>query len=427
MDEVTAAERPKATRAQLGSVALGNALEFYDFLIFSFFAIQIGETFFPSSNPVNSLLAALATFGAGFLTRPLGAWAIGRYGDRAGRKPAMLLSFALIGVSSLFVALVPSYASIGIAAPIMVIIGRLVQGFALGGEVGPSSAFLAEAAPPDKRGRYISLQMVGQGAAMLASGIVGVSLAAIMTDAELTAYGWRIALALGVLIVPVGLVLRRSLEETLPPPPTADEAPPSGYARVVVLGFLIMLSATVGTYVLGYLTTYAQVELGLPPGISLGATVAGGAAYLGGAVIGGWASDRWGRRPVMIYPMALGTALVMPGFWLLTAMPTEATLLSVAFGLRLILILAVTAGFVAIAEGLPVRVRSGTLSLVYAIAISVFGGTTQFTIAWLTDATGNPVAPGWYLLGASLIGLVAMTMMRESHPRRIAPVTLTPA
>lgn len=317
----------KVTHAQLGSVALGNALEFYDFLIFSFFAIQIGETFFPSTNPINSLLAALATFGAGFLTRPLGAWAIGRYGDRAGRKPAMLLSFALIGASSLAVALVPSYAAIGMAAPILVIIGRLVQGFALGGEVGPSSAFLAECAPPDRRGRYISLQFVSQGAATLASGLVGVTLASTMSEADLASYGWRIALALGVLIVPVGLVLRRSLEETLPEPPatTASTAPvqAASHRRIVVLGFLILLSGTISTYVLNYLATYAQTTLGMPASISLGATVATGLAYAVGSGVAGWAADRWGRRPVMLLPAIISVLASVPAFWLLNAVPVD--------------------------------------------------------------------------------------------------------
>ncbi|ANY19668.1 Proline/betaine transporter [Tsuneonella dongtanensis] len=427
MEEARSEVRPQVTRAQLGSVALGNALEFYDFMIFSFFAIQIGETFFPSTNPVNSLLAALATFGAGFLTRPLGAWAIGRYGDRVGRKPAMLLSFGLIGVSSLALALIPSYAAIGIAAPVLVIIGRLVQGFALGGEVGPSTAFLAECAPIEKRGRYISLQFISQGAAILASGIVGVAVAKAFGDAGLTEYGWRIALALGALIVPVGLVLRRSLVETLPEPSSEEPASSAPYARVIVLGFFILLAGTIGTYVMTYLTTYAQSVLGLPPDISLGATVAGGLAYMLGAVAGGVAADRIARRPVMLVPMGLSFVLILPSFWWLNANPSEAVLYAVAFWLRFILTMGMTAGFIALTEGLPLRVRAGALSLVYAVAISVFGGSTQFIIAWLTDATGDPMAPAWYLLAATGIGLVAMALMRESHPRRTAPVTLSAA
>jgi MFS family permease len=400
---------------------MGNALEFYDFLIFSFFAVQIGQTFFPATNPVNSLLAALATFGAGFLTRPIGAYVIGRYGDRAGRKPAMLLSFGLIGLSSLSLALVPSYAAIGMLAPVLVIVGRLVQGFALGGEVGPSSAFLAESGPANRRGRLISLQMASQGLAMLASGIVGMALSTMLSDAALTSWGWRVALALGALIVPVGLLLRRTLPETLKtstrPPRTSFRS----YGRIAVLGFMILLAGTISTYVMSYLTTYSQTVLGLSPKVAFGAAVAGGLAYTFGALWAGWACDRWGRRWVMIGPSTLGVVATIPAFLLLNAWPGEATLYSVAFLLRFVLVAGMTAGFIALTEGLPAHVRSAALALVYALAISVFGGSTQFVIAWLTEWSGDPMAPAWYMLGALVIGLVAMTMMRERGEESSAP------
>ena len=176
---------------QVLAVVSGNALQFYDFVTYAFFAAQIGRTFFPSGTPGTSLLASLATFGAGFLTRPLGALIIGRYADRVGRKPAMLLSFWLMGVAMLALPLVPSYASIGIAAPILVIALRLLQGFALGGEVGPSTAFLMEAAPPLRRGFYISLQATGADAAVLVAGLVGVGLAGMLDAAALDAWGFR--------------------------------------------------------------------------------------------------------------------------------------------------------------------------------------------------------------------------------------------
>src|SRR5580698_3038090 len=201
----------------VAAVTAGNALEFYDFLTYAFFAAQIGRTFFPSANAAGSLLASLATFGAGFLMRPVGALTIGRMADRIGRKPAMLLSFALMGTAMVGLALTPSYRAIGIAAPILAIGFRLVQGFALGGEIGPNTAYLIEAAPPNRRGLYVSFQYMSQDGSVLVSGLVGYALAQWLSDAQLDAWGWRVAFILGASIVPFGLLLRRELAETLPP------------------------------------------------------------------------------------------------------------------------------------------------------------------------------------------------------------------
>ena len=200
---------------QLAAVVAGNALEFYDFLIFGFFAVQIGTVFFPIKDATGSLLLTLVTFGVGFLTRPLGGALIGPLGDRIGRKPAMLFSFGLMGVSIVCLALTPSYARIGFAAPMLAVLFRLLQGFALGGEVGPSTAFLMEAAPAEKRGLYVSLQFATQNAATCFAGIVGVLLANLLTPADLSAWGWRVAMLLGATVVPFALIIRRRLPETL--------------------------------------------------------------------------------------------------------------------------------------------------------------------------------------------------------------------
>src|ERR1700742_79296 len=204
-------------KSHVAAVVIGNALEFYDFTTYAYFAAQIGATFFPSKAPFVSLLASLAAFGIGFAGRPLGGFLIGAYGDRRGRRPAMMLSFALMGVAIVAFVAMPSYAQIGIAAPIGVVLIRLLQGIAVGGDVGPTTAFLLEAAPEEHRGFYAALQYSSQGVSTLCAGVVGVALAQWMSAEALEAYGWRIALGLGAVILPIGFAIRRSLPETLAP------------------------------------------------------------------------------------------------------------------------------------------------------------------------------------------------------------------
>ena len=198
----------------IAAVVVGNALEFYDFLTYAYFAVYIGRAFFPSNDASASLLASLGTFGVGFVTRPIGSLVIGRMGDRMGRKPAMVLSFSLMGVAITGLALTPSYSTIGFAAPVLVILFRMLQGFALGGEVGPTTAFLLEAAPPERRGFYTAFQYWTQNVSILISGLVGLELANTLSEQQLQDFGWRIAFLLGAAIVPVGLLMRRNLPET---------------------------------------------------------------------------------------------------------------------------------------------------------------------------------------------------------------------
>jgi len=415
-------DSPSLTWRQALAVAVGNGLEFYDFVTYAFFATQIGRTFFPSRAPGLSLLASLATFGVGFLTRPLGAIVIGRFGDRAGRKPAMTLSLCLIGVAVTGLSLTPSYASIGILAPILVIVFRLLQGFALGGEVGPSTAYLLEAAPPSRRGLYVSLQATSADCAVLVAGVVGVILASTLDGAQLDAWGWRIAQLLGICIIPFAFVLRRSLHETLIAPAAAehDNAGAAGYARVAVLGVILLSAATTNNYVLEYMTTYASNTLGMSAAVSFGATAAIGASGLVCDTLGGWLSDRWGRKPVMVIPWLLLIVAIYPSFWLLEQLRTRTALLTMSAVLNGIQTLSSATIIVAITESLPKRVRSGAIALIYALAISVFGGSTQFLVTWIIQVTGNPLAPAWHMLGAVAIGLTAMLQLPETAPARRA-------
>jgi MFS family permease len=402
------------------AIAVGNGLEFYDFVTYAFFATQIGRTFFPSDTPGLSLLSSLATFGVGFLTRPLGAIVIGRFADRAGRKPAMMLSLCLIGVAVTGLSLTPSYASIGTLAPVLVIVFRLLQGFALGGEVGPSTAFLLEAAPPSRRGLYVSLQATSADTAVLVAGLVGVVLASTLDAAQLDAWGWRVAQLLGVCIIPFAFVLRRTLNETLTAPSVADHGSASraGYGRVFFLGLMMLSAATTNNYVLEYMTTYASNTLGMSAAVSFGATAMIGARGLLCDTLGGWLSDRFGRKPVMILPWLLLIVAIYPSFWLLDQLRTRAALLSVSAVLNGIQTLSSATIIVAITESLPKRVRSGGIALIYALAISVFGGSTQFLVAWIIHVTGNPMAPAWYMLGAVTIGLIAMARLPETAPAK---------
>ena len=422
MSDLTVRARSLSWRQAL-AIAVGNGLEFYDFVTYAFFATQIGHTFFPSKTPGLSLLSSLATFGVGFLTRPLGAIVIGRFGDRAGRKPAMMLSLCLIGVALTGLALTPSYASIGTLAPILVIVFRLLQGFALGGEVGPSTAFLLEAAPVSRRGLYASLQATSADSAALVAGVVGVILASTLDAGQLDAWGWRVALLLGVCIIPFAFVLRRTLTETLTAPAAADPGNVStvGYGRIFLLGLMMLSAATTNNYVLEYMTTYASNTLRMPAAVSFGATAMIGASGLICDTLGGWLSDRLGRKPVMLVPWVLLIVAIYPSFWLLERLRTGTALLAVSALLNGIQTLSSATIIVAITESLPKKVRSGAFALIYALAISVFGGSTQFLLAWFIHVTGNPLAPAWYMLAAVTIGLIAMVRLPETAPSRSRP------
>jgi MFS family permease len=408
---------------QVFAVVSGNALEFYDFVTYAFFAAQIGRTFFPSDAKGVSLLASLATFGVGFLTRPLGAFVIGRYADRAGRKPAMLLSFWLMGLAMLGLPLVPSYSSIGMAAPLLVIAFRLLQGFALGGEVGPSTAFLMEAAPPMRRGFYISLQAMSADAAVMVAGLVGVGLSSYLGDAALDAWGWRAALLLGVVIIPFGLVLRRTLDETLhrdAADPAAEATPQSlkapAFTRIAVVSLALMATATTTNYLFSYMTTYASSTLGMPTAVAFGATVVIGAAGVIFDPLGGWLSDHFGRRRVILVAWLIYGVSIFPCFWLLDQLRTGPALYLACGVLASSATLAGTTALVSITEWLPRRVRAGGFGLIYATSIAVFGGSAQFNAEWLTQHFGSPMVPAWYMIGALGVGLVALAYLRETAP-----------
>jgi MFS family permease len=423
LDVLPSAERETGSPLRLRHVAavvVGNALEFYDFLIYGFFAVYIGRAFFPSTDGATGLLLTLATFGAGFLTRPIGAVVIGSIGDRVGRKPAMLLSFALMGVAIFGLALTPSYARIGIAAPLLALAFRLLQGFALGGELGPSTAFLVEAAPPERRGFYTSMQFVSQQFAALLAGGLGVLLADVMDVAALEAWGWRVAMLAGALIVPFGLLVRRDLPETLRAEETAcqgaDDRRMRAYAGLVALFLLIVLAGTVGTYIGAYQVTYALTVLHLPAGVSFGVIVVRSLIAVPTSLLGGWLADRFGRKPLLVVPQTLLVASILPAFWLITAVRSAPVFYSALGWLSFLAAFTGPATMVTLMESLPRDVRCRVMSIGYATVVAAFGGSAQFVVATLTEVTHDPIAPAYYWMAAATIGFGAMLLIRESAP-----------
>ncbi len=413
------------------AVFAGNGLEFYDFLTYAFFAVYIGKTFFPSAHAGISLLASLATFGVGFVTRPLGALFFGPLSDRIGRKPVMLITFPLMGIGIAGLCLTPSHARIGIAAPILALSFRLIQGFALGGEVGPSTAYMVEAAPPGRRGLYGAMQAFTVDTSTTVAGIVGLILALSLSASHLQAWGWRVAMGLGIVIIPFGLWIRYRLPETLsekddiaPGPGVLPDALPfrrrlASQWRIIALGLMLIGGLTVGGFTTSYMATYTLADLHLSSVIAYGSVIVTGAVSMLGDVTGGWLCDRFGRKPVSIVPLLLLAILALPAFWAMDHYRVVAVLYCAVALMTLLFCIGAAPSFTMITEQLPMHVRAGGFSIIYAFAISILGGSTQFIETWLIRITGSNLAPAWYWIGASLLSVLAASLMRESAPVKL--------
>jgi MFS family permease len=390
--------------------------------------VPIGEAFFPAKDPTSSLLASLALFGVGYVMRPVGGLVIGALADRAGRKPAMVLTIALMALGMLMLAVTPGTAAIGWPAQAIVIAGRLVQGLALGGEVGPSTAYLLEAAPPRHRGFIASWQIASQGCAALFAGLVASALTLAVGEGAMGQWGWRVMVLLGLAVVPVGLVIRRHLPETAGAAAGAEGAASTtavlrrllrDHGGLLSITFAVIAASTVSNAIGTNMPVYARSTLGLTETVSTAVPIALGLASVVFPLLGGWLADRTGRRPVMIWPRALIALLCVPAFLWLARAPSAGAVYAVTFLMSALSSINAAAIIVAIPEALPRTVRSAGLSIVYALAVSIFGGSTNYLVNKLVAVTGDRLMPAYYLAAFSVVGTVAALMMPETRGRRL--------
>ncbi|MGG1943786.1 MFS transporter [Trinickia sp. NRRL B-1857] len=429
---------PRANRRAIVASTIGNAFEWYDFIVFGFLSVVIARQFFPSSDPTVSMLMTTATFGSAFLMRPIGGILLGIYADRAGRKAALSLVIALMTVSSAMMAFTPGYATIGIAAPIIVVLARLLQGLSAGGEFGSATSMLIEYAPPDRRGFYGSWQNFGQFVAAVTAALMGALVTRGLSEHALDAWGWRIPFLFGLLIGPVGFYIRTRLHE----PPAFEQsgdtnesgrAPPSAkrtstlaivwreHQAALWIAFGLVVASSVAQYVLNvYLPAYSVRQLGLPVSAPFIVLVATGTLRMILTPLFGLLSDRIGRKPVMGASMALYVVSIYPLFVWLVAGPSLPRLLSVELVFAVLMAAALGPASTALAELFPAQVRATGLSISYNVATTLFGGFSPFLVTWLIDATGNKMMPAYFVTAAMLVGLIALRPMPDLAPRAAA-------
>jgi MFS family permease len=414
-----------ATRnRQIFAAVIGNALEWYDFVIYGFMTVIISRLFFPAESEYASLLIAMATFGVGFFMRPVGGVLIGLYADRRGRKAALQLIILLMTIATAMIAFAPTYAAIGIAAPAIMVLARLLQGAATGGEFASATAFLIESSPPERRGFFGSLQMVGQSIAALTGATAGMLVTQGLTPEQIDDWGWRLPFLFGLLIGPVGLWMRRHLSETEEfVAASQDETQHLGliavlreHLRDVLVCFGLVVSATIMFYVvLIYMPTYAKTQLNIPLKDAFTAQVAGLIFLTVLIPLFGILSDRIGRRAVLMLAALLYLVLTYP---MMAWMLAEPSLIRLAI-MQVALCSAIAVGFgaisTALAEQFPVRQRSTGLALAYNMAVMIFGGFAQLIVTWLIKETGSLLAPSFYVMFGATVGLVAAYFINDKR------------
>jgi MHS family proline/betaine transporter-like MFS transporter len=422
------ATRAGKTRAVVAT-SIGNMLEWYDFTVYALFAGYIADNFFPGDDPNTRMVKTFLFFGLGFVVRPLGAVLIGSFGDRAGRKAALTLTILLMAAGTGIIAFSPTYATIGFGAPLLLLLGRVLQGFSAGGEIGGATAYLLETADPAQRGRVASWLEASMGMANILGALAAFTVTACLSRGEIQAWGWRIPFLFGLLIAPVGLYLRRSLDETAAFQAEAGrrsrerrhpKAPLlqifRNHGRSLFVGFCVAVLWAVAVYVLMiFLPTYVQHPdtFNFSAKQAFGASLIGNIPFVIGCVWFGALSDRIGRRRSLFLSAALLLLCVLPLFMWLKADPTLSTLIMVQCTVCTLVASFVGVAPAALSEIFPIGVRSTGTSLVYNGAFTVFGGFAPMILTWFTQRSGGSLfAPAWYVMLAAAVALLAIPALR---------------
>ena len=421
-------QKPPRTR-QIVAAVIGNALEWYDFVVYGFLTVIIARLFFPGQSEYASLLLAMATFGVGFFMRPVGAIVLGVYADRKGRKAALQLIIGLMTLSMAMIAFAPPYAAIGVAAPLLILLARLLQGFATGGEFASATSFLVESAPAHKRGFYGSLQMVGQSLAALCGAVAGTLITRGLAPEQIDSWGWRLPFLFGLIIGPVGLYIRRYLEETeaflesrARPVTNPLRTVVAQNGRGLAVTFGLVICGTISYYVvLVYMPTFAKTQLGIPLTDAFVAQVIGLVCLTVAIPLCGALSDRIGRKPVLMAATIAYFVLLYPMFDWVQSSPSFDRL-AIMQGILCSLV-GVFLGPIstAIAEQFPTGVRSTGLAIAYNFAVMLFGGFAQFIVTWLIRETGSTLAPAYYVMFGAVVGFIASIFLVERHRDEYLP------
>ena len=433
-DTLHAGVLPKqpSMRRLIVAATIGNIFEWFDFVVYGFFALTIAEVFFPAGNPTVSLLITFGAFGLAYLVRPLGAIVVGGYTDRAGRKAGLLLSMALMMIGTTLMAVTPGYATIGLAAPIIITLARVLQGFSVGGEFGSAVSFLSEHGA-GRRGFSASWQFATGGLITVLASLFGLSLTSLLTHDQLVGWGWRIPYIFGMLIGPAGLYVRAKVVET---PEFIEAEKPATipikdllrrHPLPVLLALGISIISNSSFYILAYIPTYGVKTLHLPAFVGFTATLIGGAILAIGCPLAGHWSDKLPRRTLlMVITCWLFVLTSYPAFYLMAAWPSLAACIIAVAWLQL-----VKAGYSGVlpsvlSEQFPVEVRAIGVSLGFSTAVSIFGGLAPLVATWLIAATGDSLAPSYYLIFTALLSLFALIAI-QWHSRRPTPALGRPA